>query len=267
MKQLDIFGTSEELKPQQGSIDKFFDFDGFTEKFKPKKTTDDCYTPPAIYDALLDYISGHVLSLDGLRVVRPFWPGADYKAQQYGPDDVVIDNPPFSIITQIVRYYVAAGVRFWLFAPHLTLFASLRYGGVSAVVADADVTYENGAKVNTSFLTNLLPPDVLVKVDGTLHDILVEADRQSRAVKTKQVTKYRWPDEVTSSALIGSVANAGIDMEIRRQEAVCISRLDLHAGGIFGSGLLLSRQAAARQATEIRLSEREQAIVESMSKE
>lgn len=24
----------------------FEDYDGFVEKFKPKKTTDDCYTPP-----------------------------------------------------------------------------------------------------------------------------------------------------------------------------------------------------------------------------
>lgn len=27
-------------------IEKFEDYEGFVEKFKPKKTTDDCYTPP-----------------------------------------------------------------------------------------------------------------------------------------------------------------------------------------------------------------------------
>lgn len=26
----------------------FHDYKGFTEKFKPKKTTDDCYTPPGL---------------------------------------------------------------------------------------------------------------------------------------------------------------------------------------------------------------------------
>lgn len=26
----------------------FTDYEGFVEKFKPKKTTDDCYTPPAV---------------------------------------------------------------------------------------------------------------------------------------------------------------------------------------------------------------------------
>ena len=27
--------------------EKFEDYEAFVEKFKPKKTTDDCYTPPA----------------------------------------------------------------------------------------------------------------------------------------------------------------------------------------------------------------------------
>ena len=31
--------------------EKFNDYAGFVEKFKPKKTTDDCYTPPAVYEA------------------------------------------------------------------------------------------------------------------------------------------------------------------------------------------------------------------------
>ena len=32
----------------------FNDYDGFVEKFKPKKTTDDCYTPPLVYEAVSD---------------------------------------------------------------------------------------------------------------------------------------------------------------------------------------------------------------------
>lgn len=31
----------------------FLDYDSFLEKFKPKKTTDDCYTPANIYEAVL----------------------------------------------------------------------------------------------------------------------------------------------------------------------------------------------------------------------
>lgn len=30
------------------------EYDAFVEKFKPKKTTDDCYTPANVYDAVAD---------------------------------------------------------------------------------------------------------------------------------------------------------------------------------------------------------------------
>lgn len=58
----------------------FTDYDGFCEKFKPKKTTDDCYTPPAVYDAVLDYVDRNVAPIGGREVVRPFWPGGDYES-------------------------------------------------------------------------------------------------------------------------------------------------------------------------------------------
>lgn len=31
------------------NVKKFNEYEGFVDKFKPKKTTDDCYTPPAVY--------------------------------------------------------------------------------------------------------------------------------------------------------------------------------------------------------------------------
>ena len=34
---------------------KLFDYEAFVGKFEPKKTTDDCYTPPEVYDAVLGY--------------------------------------------------------------------------------------------------------------------------------------------------------------------------------------------------------------------
>lgn len=33
------------------------DYAGFVEKFKPKKTTDDCITPDAVYEAVLALLS------------------------------------------------------------------------------------------------------------------------------------------------------------------------------------------------------------------
>ena len=54
----------------------FEDYDGFVEKFKPKKTTDDCYTPPEIYDVVLSYVRDR-WGVSNDDVVRPFWPGGD----------------------------------------------------------------------------------------------------------------------------------------------------------------------------------------------
>lgn len=34
---------------------KLTDYDGFVEKFKPKLTTDDCYTPPQIYEIIKNW--------------------------------------------------------------------------------------------------------------------------------------------------------------------------------------------------------------------
>lgn len=56
----------------------------FVEKFKPKKTTDDCYTPECIYEAVKKYCVDRY-KIDPEKIVRPFWPGGDYEAFDY-PD-------------------------------------------------------------------------------------------------------------------------------------------------------------------------------------
>lgn len=50
------------------------EYAAFIEKFKPKKTTDDCYTPPNIYEAVLSWVIKEY-GIDRESVVRPFWPG------------------------------------------------------------------------------------------------------------------------------------------------------------------------------------------------
>jgi hypothetical protein len=52
------------------------EYQAFVDKFKPKKTTDDCYTPPYIYDAVLKWATKEY-QLQGRTVVRPFYPGGD----------------------------------------------------------------------------------------------------------------------------------------------------------------------------------------------
>lgn len=132
--------------------EKFTDYEGFCEKFKTKKTTDDCYTPPAVYNAVLDWVRRR-FCLGDAPIVRPFYPGGDYEAADYPEGCVVVDNPPFSIYGAILRHYNARGIRYFLFAPQLTLANNAT--DTAYYICNASVVYENGAVVSTSFATNL----------------------------------------------------------------------------------------------------------------
>lgn len=46
-------------------------YEDFVEKFKSKKTTDDCYTPPKVYGVILDWVCKEY-NIDKSKVCRPF---------------------------------------------------------------------------------------------------------------------------------------------------------------------------------------------------
>ena len=50
------------------------DYENFIDKFQKKTTTDDCYTPQNIYDAVKDYVITKY-NLKGRKIVRAFYPG------------------------------------------------------------------------------------------------------------------------------------------------------------------------------------------------
>lgn len=146
--------------------EKLNDYEGFVGKFKPKKTTDDCYTPQGVYEIIKNWVDKNVSPLDGVHIVRPFYPGGDYEHYDYPDGCIVLDNPPFSILAKIRAFYNSKGIKYFLFAPHLTLFSAPREGE-TYIVADVGIEYENGAVVNTSFITNLTP-DCKIRVVGSL---------------------------------------------------------------------------------------------------
>lgn len=87
------------------------EYNEFLEKFRPKKTTDDCYTPPETFAAITRWVS-KTYGIDPAAVVRPFWPGGDYERANYPAGCVVLDNPPFSILSKIVGFYQVAASAF-----------------------------------------------------------------------------------------------------------------------------------------------------------
>ena len=227
-------------------------YEEFVNKFKPKKTTDDCMTPDAIYDAVLNWVVNEY-SLVGRQIVRPFWPGANYQSRDYPDGCVVIDNPPFSILAKIKNFYLDHGIDFFLFAPHLTLFAHAQCDATCKIVVGAGIEYENGAKVLTSFVTNM--DETLVRTAPELREAVMAANVDGRGNKSNN--RYRYPDNVASPALLGKVA--GVDFRVGREEGMPIRRLDSQKQdkkGIFGGGLLLSdAKAAELKAAELKAAE------------
>ena len=226
----------------------FLDYDGFVEKFKPKKTTDDCYTPPNIYDAVLSWVKTRYGLEDRTEIVRPFWPGRDYESESYPDGCVVVDNPPFSLMSKIVDFYNARSIRYFLFAPYLTNIGIGRGLGCCHVIAPWTVRYENGAEVATSFVTNL-DTETVAESAPDLRALIGEADTANRAAVTKTLPVYSYPDAVLSSTALGYLATHGTVLKVRRSECAFIRKLDAQGDkAIFGGGLLLSERAAAERA-------------------
>ena len=238
-------------------------YEEFKDKFKPKLTTDDCYTPQAVMDVVNDFVRND-LGAGDRPFVRPFMPGGDFENFDYPENCVVVDNPPFSIFAKINRWYIERGIDFFLFGPNLTLFNSY---DATFVVCGAEVIYANGANVCTSF-TTLLCPDCRVWVANGLRERIEKAQKLDK----RQVRKLQYPDEVITSARLGALnCNGADDLVIKKNE--CSFTRELDCGQVlFGGGFYISRDAVARKARAIRnettvyhLSERERALVNSLS--
>ena len=222
----------------------------FLEKFNAKKTTDDCYTPTLVYEAVAKWVENeyHVNRKD---FVRPFYPGGDYKAEKYPKGCIVVDNPPFSILAEIVNFYHENGIRFFLFAPSLTLFSSSSSSTCTALCCGVKVTYENNASVSTSFLSNLEDRSIRFKSAPTLYKAVEAANDENLKQLRKELPKYTYPDNVVTSAFVARLAKYGVDFAVSVKESCDISSLDSQkesGKAIYGKGYLISEKAAAEKA-------------------
>ena len=223
------------------------DYQAFLEKFEAKKTTDDCYTPENIYDVAKRWCLKKY-NLGNPPVVRPFYPRGDYKNENYPKGCVVIDNPPFSIISEICEWYTKNGIAYFLFAPTLTFLGIMR-GRANYVACGSGVVYENGASVNTSFVTNLGSEKIIAASD--LREQMDEANKENFAKQHKTLPKYEYPDEVLTATMLCYMAAHGVSLEICADDVHFIRGLDAQkesGKALFGSGYLLSKKAAAEKA-------------------
>ena len=111
------------------------------------------------------------------------------------------------------------------------------------------ITYENGAQVNTSFVTNL-DPCQLRSAPG-LYKAVRMANEENRRREVKELPKYTYPACVLTAAAAYQYSRLGVDFRVLPDECKFIRALDAQrAAGkaIFGSALLLGEHKAAERA-------------------
>lgn len=251
-------------------------YEEFVEKFKPKKTTDDCYTPDAVYDVVLDYVRQRY-GITG-EVIRPFYPGGDYINYPYPGGCIVVDNPPFSILKQIIDFYCDQGIQFFLFAPQLTIFSCLRgrEDVLCALPVGADLVYANGARVSTGFITNLETNHIAISTPDLRERLTRVMEKDAPPAKPK----YKYPRNVLTSSVFNRLAKRGADIAIKRTRAKLVRYLADQRRmkkAIFGSGMLIADQEAEEvhvcimrrekedvNVIEWKLSEKEREVIEQL---
>lgn len=221
-------------------------YEEFVKKFKPKKTTDDCYTPPSVYAVIRDWACAEY-GIDPSKIVRPFWPGGDYEHFDYPEGCVVLDNPPFSILTKICTFYLDRDIPFFLFAPSLTALSGRSiYHRVNHIITDCAITYENGAVVKTSFISSY-GGDVIAQSEPRLTKLV--NDEVKRLRETRTLPKYIYPHHIVTASMLQKYSKYGIDWKIHQKDCVHISKLDSQGKrrkAIYGGALLVSNEVAMK---------------------
>ncbi len=282
MKQLELFHTESPSVPDAPKPMEtarcgrsrnpiiFHDYESYVAKFRDlPKTTDDTYTPPDVYEAVLQYLREEGKLTDAHTILRPFYPGGDYEHADYPADGIVIDNPPFSMFSRICKFYTARHIPFFLFGPGMTIASVSTYA--TAVIINRAVTFENGASIRLNFASSLFP-DVALMTAPRLNDLIGACPSQNQK---KELPIYDTPDEVLSVSDLQTICNGGIEFAVRRSECARIRSLDFHPkrGGLFGDHFLIAKakakakakaiaKAKAKRTIHIPLSDREQRIVE-----
>jgi len=244
-KTVDLLGDEQVviITKKKEKPNLFSDYDGFLQKLEVKKTTDDCYTPKEVMDIIINYVNDKY-PLKDKKIIRPFFPDGDFESIDYSGDCVVIDNPPFSIVSNICKYYLERDIKFFLFCPHLTAFGSDI--DCTHIIASADITYENGAVIKTAFVSNLFG-DVKIIGDSALHLKFKELQRNNKA----SLPKYKYPDNIITVSKISYCVEKGISLTFDKKDVKHCRGMDAqkkHGKTLFGSGFIASDKAAAAQA-------------------
>ena len=203
-------------------------------------TPDEWYTPPAVYDAVLDYAVDRY-NLQDKHIVRPFIPSGDYQRYVYDKNDVVIDNPPFSITTKIVNWYIDNNIPFFLFINGLYAVSLSRGlpGKASVIVTNANGSFYNKGSeksIKLGFVTNLEPKNIILRGDATL------TNRLNGLVKKKTFKRFRYPANFLKNNDILTALQRNVELQLTTDNCLFEDNLDYHKSQrvkVFGGGYLV----------------------------
>lgn len=215
-----------------------------------------------MYETIKDWACRE-FGIDPSKVVRPFYPGGDYERFDYSDGKVVVDNPHFSILSKICKFYRDNHVPFFLFAPYLTIFSSASRNGAHMIV--------------TSFVTSF--GDDLIRTAPDLANAIDETVKRVRKEQRRHPPKYAYPSELLTVSRLGKIGRQ-VEFRVKASDVAFTRALDSQKAvkkAIYGGGYLLSEAKAAElKAAELKaaedvtvwpLSETERRIIENLAQE
>lgn len=241
-------------------------------------TQDECYTPPEVYDTVLEYAVERY-QLQGKHIVRPFVPGGNYQQYVYDKNDVVIDNPPFSMRTKITKWYINHGIPFFLFINGIYGVSLSRglHGKATVIVTNADASFyhkPNNKTIKLGFVTNLEPENIVLRGDVAL------TNKLNALVKKKALNKYQYPENMITNSDVLAAIRRGVELQLTTNNCLFKYNLDYHKehklSGVKGGCYLVddnvyNEYKAAMEKVppythHVTLSKREKAIIEKLNK-
>lgn len=241
-------------------------------------TNDECYTLPEVYDTVLKYAVERC-HLQGKHIVRPFVPGGNYQQYVYDKNDVVIDNPPFSMTTKITKWYINHDIPFFLFINGLYGVSLSRglHGKATVIATNANASFyhkPNNKVIKLGFVTNLEPKNIVLRGDVVL------TNKLNDLVKKKALNKYQYPENMITNSDVLAAIRRGVELQLTTNNCLFEDNLDYHKehklNGIHGGCYLVddnvyNEYKAAMEKVppythHVTLSEREKKLIEKLNK-
>lgn len=216
--------------------------------------------------------------LQGKHIVRPFIPGGDYQKYVYDKNDVVVDNPPFSMTTKIAKWYVDHNIPFFLFINGLYGVSLSRglHGKATVIATNANVSFYNKGsekRIKLGFVTNLEPKNIVLRGDATL------TSKLNGLVNKKSFKRFRYPENFLKNNDILAALQRNVELKLTTDNCLFEDNLDYHKAqrvAVFGGGYLVNDKLYAEFKESLKhdlpgtycvtLSTREKAIIEKLNK-